>query len=86
MRVTCPHCGERDLREYTYQGAAEALDRPAPDADLPTWTAYLHDRENPAGEISDLWFHGPCGAWIVVERNTVTHAVRGSRLVSERTR
>ena len=83
MRISCPHCGTRDLREFTCQGAAEALDRPAREADLADWSAYLHDRENPAGETRELWFHGPCGAWIVVERNTVTHAVSGSRLASE---
>jgi sarcosine oxidase subunit delta len=22
-----------------------------------------------------MWYHDPCGAWIVVERDTVTHAV-----------
>ena len=32
MRLTCPHCGERDLREFTYRGAATWLDRPDPDA------------------------------------------------------
>ena len=28
MRITCPICGERDRREFYYQGAALALDRP----------------------------------------------------------
>ena len=25
MRITCPHCGERDRREFTYQGADEIM-------------------------------------------------------------
>lgn len=75
MRVTCPHCGERDRREFTYQGAASVLDRPAPDADLDAWHAHVHLRDNPAGDTTDLWFHDPCGAWILVHRNTVTHAI-----------
>ena len=29
MRVTCPHCGERDRREFTVQGDDTALRRPA---------------------------------------------------------
>jgi sarcosine oxidase subunit delta len=76
MRITCPNCGERDRREFYYQGDALALDRPAEDAGLEAWDDYLHNRDNPAGETRDLWFHeAGCGAWLVVERNTVTHAV-----------
>lgn len=81
MRLTCPNCGERDRREFTYQGDALALDRPAVDAGAHAWDDYLHNRENPAGETRDLWFHeAGCGAWLVVERNTVTHAVQGAVL------
>ena len=76
MRITCPNCGERDRREFYYQGDALAVQRPDPDAGLGAWDDYLHNRDNPAGETQDLWFHeAGCGAWLVVERNTVTHAV-----------
>lgn len=76
MRITCPNCGERDRREFYYQGDAVALSRPAPDAGLEAWDDYLHNRDNPAGDTRDLWFHeAGCGAWVVVTRNTVTHAV-----------
>lgn len=83
MRLRCPYCGERDRREFTCQGADVMLDRPGPDASDADWDDYLHNRANPAGETQELWYHDPCGAWIVVERNTVTHAVSGSRLASE---
>ncbi|MEY1554821.1 sarcosine oxidase subunit delta [Yoonia sp. R2331] len=83
MRITCPYCGERDRREFTYQGDALALNRPAPDAGEAAWDDYLHNRDNPAGDTRDVWYHDPCGAWIVVERNTVTHAVTGSTLASK---
>ena len=83
MRITCPLCGERDRREFYYQGAAVALDRPGPGADAAAWDDYLHNRDNPAGPTRDLWFHEPCGAWVVVSRDTVTHAVEGSALASE---
>ena len=76
MRLTCPLCGARDRREFYYQGAAVALQRPAPEAGDDVWDAYLHLRENPAGETRDLWHHeAGCGAWLVVTRNTVTHEV-----------
>ena len=83
MRITCPHCGTRDGREFTYQGAAEILNRPDRDADLAVWADYLHNRDNPAGDTRDMWYHNPCGTWVVVDRNTVTHAVHGSTLASE---
>lgn len=84
MRITCPNCGERDRREFYYQGDALALDRPAEDADLAVWDDYLHNRTNPAGDTRDLWFHeAGCGAWLVVDRNTVTHAVHGTTLAEQ---
>ncbi|MGA9254786.1 MAG: sarcosine oxidase subunit delta [Roseobacter sp.] len=76
MRLTCPLCGERDRREFYYQGEAVALNRPAPDAGDDAWQEYLHLRENPTGERRDLWHHeAGCGAWLVVTRNTSTHAI-----------
>jgi heterotetrameric sarcosine oxidase delta subunit len=78
MRITCPSCGERDRREFTWQGDAVALQRPAPDAGDAAWDAYLHLRDNPAGLLRDLWYHDPCGGWAVVERDTLTHAIHGA--------
>ena len=84
MRLPCPLCGDRDIREFTYKGGAEYLDRPSPEADDAAWDAYLHLRENPAGATRDLWYHGGgCGAWLVVERDTVNHAVTGARLAAD---
>lgn len=83
MRITCPCCGERDRREFTCQGDAVALDRPARDAGLAAWDDYVHNRDNPAGRTRDLWYHDPCGAWIVVDRDTVTHAVHGTVLAAQ---
>ena len=86
MRIGCPYCGERDLREFTYRGAAVALDRPEPDAGPEAWDTYVHLRDNPAGDTRDLWYHDPCGAWIEVSRNTVTHAVHDTRPAREAAR
>jgi heterotetrameric sarcosine oxidase delta subunit len=84
MRLTCPICGERDRREFYYQGAATILDRPDPEAGIETWDDYLHNRDNPAGETRDLWYHDAgCSSWIVVSRNTVTHEVLGSELAKD---
>ena len=86
MRLPCPICGDRDRREFYYKGAAAFLDRPAPDAGAEAWDAYLHLRDNPAGETRDLWQHeAGCGAWIVVTRNTVTHEVVSATLASGET-
>ncbi len=86
MRITCPCCGTRDRREFTYQGDALALERPGRDAGPEAWDDYLHNRDNPAGRLRDLWYHDPCGAWMVVERDTVSHAVLGSAPAAEAVR
>lgn len=76
MRLTCPICGERDRREFYYQGDAVALQRPAADAGVEAWDDYLHLRDNPAGRTRDLWYHeAGCGSWLVVTRDTVDHSV-----------
>jgi len=84
MRIRCPLCGERDVREFYYMGSAAYLDRPAPNAGPEAWDEYLHDRDNPAGVTRDLWYHqGGCSAWVVVERNTLTHAILSTALASD---
>lgn len=76
MRLTCPHCGERDRREFYYRGDAVELARPAPDAGAEAWDNYVFLRGNPAGPGRELWYHeAGCGAWLVVERNMGTHEV-----------
>jgi heterotetrameric sarcosine oxidase delta subunit len=84
MRLPCPICGERDVREFYYQGAAVMLDRPAPDAGEAAWDAYLHLRDNQPGDFEELWSHDAgCGAWLKVVRNTASHAVAGAELAME---
>lgn len=86
MRLTCPHCGERDQREFTYRGDALALSRPDQAAGQEAWDDYLHNRDNPAGDTRDMWYHGPCGTWLVVDRNTVTHEIHNSTPAREASR
>lgn len=84
MRLTCPLCGNRDRREFYYYGAADYLNRPGPEAGDAEWDDYLHLRDNPAGVTRDLWFHElGCSAWLLVTRNTLTHAVLETVLVAD---
>ena len=87
MRLTCPNCGDRDRREFYYQGDALALLRPAPDAGPAVWDDYLHNRDNPAGLTRDLWFHeAGCGAWLVVERDTRSRVIHSVTLAADAAR
>ncbi|WP_439156049.1 sarcosine oxidase subunit delta [Yoonia sp.] len=84
MRIACPNCGDRDRREFYYQGHAVVLSRPSRDAGDQAWNDYLHNRDNPAGMTRDVWYHeGGCGAWLVVERNTLTHTVQDVTLAEK---
>lgn len=87
MRIKCPLCGERDRREFYYQGDAIALQRPDAQAEPQAWDDYLHNRDNIAGVIRDLWHHeAGCGAWLVVTRNTITHEVLATKLARDEAR
>ena len=52
-----------------------ALDLPGPGAEAEAWHAYVHLRDNPAGESHEWWVHDPCATWLRVTRDTVSHAV-----------
>jgi len=81
MRIACPHCGPRDVREFSYLGDATVArpDPQGPDA-LAQFTEYVYLRDNPAGPHAEFWYHGVgCQAWLVVERDTRTHEIRSVR-------
>lgn len=81
MRITCPICGERGVAEYVYGGDATVA-RPALDAPVEAWKEAVLDRENPRGRHLEWWQHAQgCRAWMVVERDTVTHRIESVRLV-----
>ena len=84
MQIDCPLCGARDIREFSNKGHETYLARPTDEDWSAAWDDYLHNRENPAGEIRDLWHHGQgCGAWLLVTRNTITHEITDVRLARE---
>jgi sarcosine oxidase subunit delta len=71
MRLICPLCGARDRREFTWMGAASLLARPPPGGDFVAW---LHERDNPAGPLDELWLHeAGCGALLRGRRDTRSH-------------
>ncbi|MEL6100984.1 MAG: sarcosine oxidase subunit delta [Pseudomonadota bacterium] len=77
MIIDHPLLGPRDAAEFVVKGDASLIDRP----DGMTATPQeLHDyaylRDNPAGEHRELWYHEQGDrSWLVVTRNTLTHAV-----------
>ena len=75
MRICCPHCGERGNEEFSYRGDAAPV-RPAGDAPAAAWHAYVHLRDNPAGQHKELWQHvHGCRRWLMVTRDTRTHEI-----------
>jgi len=81
MRMPCPHCGPRDVREFSYLGDA-TLRRPDPNAAdaVDRFADYVYLRDNPSGPHQELWYHGfGCQAWLVVTRDTADHAITAVR-------
>ena len=70
----CPWCGPRDQSEFTYGREVTAI--PALDAPRAEWERYVFDRDNPRGAHREWWHHNQgCRRWLVVTRDTATHAV-----------
>lgn len=80
MRIPCPHCGPRGHDEFVYYGDAAPRRPAASGADAAAaFFAYAYLRDNPAGAHRELWYHAAgCELWIVVERDTRTHAILGA--------
>lgn len=76
MRIPCPYCGERSNDEFTVLGDADALLNRPTDMSLAAFDDYVHSRSNSAGPHRELWYHqGGCRQWLVVQRDTRSHAV-----------
>ena len=86
MIINHPHLGPRDASEFTILGDASLINRPdwqAGDADY-AFYAYQYLRDNPAGLHRELWFHEQGDrSWLVITRDTVTHAVIAVALASD---
>jgi len=76
MRINCPHCGARDVQEFSYLGAADVKRPTGMAATEAAMLDYVYLRENPAGVHRELWYHGAgCRSWLVVTRDTRTHEI-----------
>ncbi|MCC5779428.1 sarcosine oxidase subunit delta [Nitratireductor sp. B36] len=76
MLIDCPHCGPRDLAEFSYQGDATRTRPDLASTDTKAWLDYVYHRPNPAGRHREFWQHaGGCRAHLVVERDTLTHEI-----------
>jgi len=84
LRFSCPICGLRDETEFTYGGDA-TLVRPAhDDTDADHWHDFVFLRDNPRGAHREYWHHVQgCRQWLVVERDTLTHAIGAVTLARE---
>jgi heterotetrameric sarcosine oxidase delta subunit len=78
--LPCPYCGPRNASEFRYAG--EVSERPDPnETGVEEWRAYLYARNNPAGWITETWYHNAgCRQHFVTERHTMTNEVRTSQL------
>lgn len=84
MRIPCPFCGARDADEFVCIGTV-GPDRPAADAPLAAFVDYLHIRDNPAGETRERWQHvHGCRQWLVLTRDTRSHALVAAELSQRR--
>jgi sarcosine oxidase subunit delta len=86
MRIACPYCGARDVREFNYVGDAAMAQRPqadGPDA-RERFIDYVYRRDNPSGPHRELWYHAAgCQAFVVVTRDTRSHQVLAVELASQ---
>lgn len=84
MRITCPHCGPRDTQEFSYLGDAAPMRPDGLEATEAAMVDYVYQRDNPAGPLRELWYHGAgCHAWLEVTRDTRTHAIAAVETVRD---
>ena len=86
MIINHPILGPRDANEFVYKGDAKLLNRPKwkPNSSIQEFHDYLYLRKNPAGEHTELWYHEQGDrSWLVVTRDTNTHAISRVELVSD---
>jgi len=85
LRIPCPFCGPRDHAEFSYEGDATVV-YPALDAPEEEWFEAVFLRDNPRGAHSEVWHHiQGCRSFLIVERDTLTHAITGARFAHQPT-
>lgn len=76
----CPFCGLRNETEFHFAAEAGKL-RPDTTADISDtqWASYLYTQKNEKGKVQEVWMHLTCAEVFILERDSVTMAVTGSR-------
>jgi sarcosine oxidase subunit delta len=86
MIIDHPLLGPRDAQEFVYLGDAALIQRPDGMAEgaQDAYHNYLYLRDNPAGEHRELWYHEQGDrSWLVVTRNTLSHAITSVELARD---
>ncbi len=74
LKLTCPHCGERPLTEFSYGEIPEVPSSITNPDDRDIDRAFM--LKNPEGETVEAWFHVyGCRRWLKVKRDTRTDAL-----------
>ena len=83
LNISCPWCGPREESEFTYGGDGSIV-YPALDGSMEDWVKAVFERENPRGVQTETWHHvSGCRAWLLVERDTMTHEIHSVRPAHE---
>jgi heterotetrameric sarcosine oxidase delta subunit len=78
LLIPCPWCGDRHESEFVC-GGPRRVRRPEDAGELSqeAWIDYLTLRPNPKGSLVEWWWHARgCEGWFLLERDTLTHALR----------
>lgn len=76
----CPFCGLRDETEFHFAAeAGKTRPEPAGEVSAASWSNHLYAKSNPKGPSREIWQHDTCGEFFLMERDTLTHEVAGSK-------
>jgi heterotetrameric sarcosine oxidase delta subunit len=77
LLISCPYCGPRSLREFSYGGEAHIARPKQPEAQSDdAWAEYLFMRTNPKGLHLERWCHSHgCRRWFNAARHTVSDQI-----------
>ncbi len=82
--IDCPCCGPRDHDDFRYGGDAAIIRPGHDDPSMENWYRYVFLRPNPKGAHREYWQHvSGCRQWLIVERDTATHAMGRVSLARE---
>ncbi len=85
LRITCPHCGERDHTEFRYGGDASKRRPDHGSTDTDAWHDFVFVFDNPKGWHTEYWQHVlGCRRWLVAERHTMSQEIRATYSARER--